>query len=130
MEAEKRIAEIDKETSDLHQTLNKMDNEDHPDDSDFDGYEKRREPVWAKIGALSREKRLIMTPTFRELPTYGDVMSLKQFISCVKSGGFIDYDGHGCYVKDGKATDINIYPSDHHYKSIRKDFDTIIWFNR
>jgi hypothetical protein len=57
-------------------------------------------------------------------------MSLKNFISNVKSGGFIDYDGFGRYVRNNEESDITILPSDIKHKSIRKDFDTIIWFNK
>jgi len=57
-------------------------------------------------------------------------MPLDKFIDFVKEGGFIDYDGFGNYVKNNEISDIEIYPSDLKYHSIRKDFDTIIWFNR
>jgi len=83
-----------------------------------------------KIAELSREKRLIMPYELSELPNYGDVMTIKKFIACVKAGGFIDDDGYGYYVKDGKKTDVTIHPSDVHHKALRKGFDTIIWFNR
>jgi len=130
MDSANRITEIDKEIQELYATLKKMDDEDHPDDNTFEGFEERREPVHKKLGKLSREKRLLMTPEYDTLPDYGSVMSMKDFLSCVRSGGFIDYDGHGCYVKDGKISNINIYPSDVAHKAVRKDFDTIIWFNR
>lgn len=65
-----------------------------------------------------------------ELSDYGDVMSLESFIECVKDGGFIDYDGFGYYVKDGKESNVMIIPSDVKRKRIRTDFDTVIWFNR
>ena len=57
-------------------------------------------------------------------------ISLKDFIECVKCGGFINYDGYGKYVKNGMETDIEIYPSDVKNKNVRKEFDKIIWFNR
>ena len=69
-------------------------------------------------------------PVFDELSDYGDVMPLTAFIECVKDGGFIDYDGFGYYVRDGKESDIMIHPSDIKRGNVRKDFDTIIWFNR
>lgn len=67
---------------------------------------------------------------FDEMPTYGDVMLLSDFIDNVKGGGFIDYDGFGNYCRDNKMSNIEIYPSDVKRESIRTDFDTIIWFNR
>jgi len=83
-----------------------------------------------KLSLASRKYRLIKTPVYSELSTFGSVMPLKEFISCCKSGGFINYDGFGLYVKDGKESDIEIYPSDIKNKCVRKDFDTVIWFNR
>jgi hypothetical protein len=73
---------------------------------------------------------MIMPYVLNEMPTYGDVMSLADFIESVEDGGFIDYDGHGYYVKDDKASNIMIIPSDVKFNSIRKDFDKVVWFNR
>lgn len=83
-----------------------------------------------KCASIEREIRMIKEPVFSELPTFGTVMSLEEFIDDCNSGGFIDYDGYGRYVRDGKQSDIYIHPSDIRYKRVRKDFDTIIWFNR
>lgn len=96
----------------------------------FGEYENWIRGVGDEMERLSRQVRLIEEPTFSEIPDYGDVMSLKEFIDCVESGGFIDYDGSGNYVRDGKMSNISIYPSDVENSSVRKDFDTIIWFNR
>ena len=59
-----------------------------------------------------------------------DVMTIKEFTNAVKSGIFIDTDGYGRYVKDNKKTNIEILPSDVKYQAIRKDFNTIVWFNK
>ena len=102
--------------------------------ADFDEYQekinKACQPELGQLIKLETKLRMEKEPVFSELPDYGDVMSLKDFIENVKCGGFIDYDGYGNYVKDGKETDIEIYPSDVKKGNIRKDFDTIIWFNR
>ena len=132
---EESLKEIEVETNKLYEVINKKDKEWYADkkndDKPFDAYWKRvQQPESSKIATLSREKRLIMPYKFDELPDYGDVMSLKSFIDCVNEGGFIDYDGHGYYVKDNKESNIMIIPSDVEYNSIRKDFDTIVWFNR
>jgi hypothetical protein len=37
-----------------------------------------------------------------EIDEYSDVMTVKDFIACCECHGFIDYDGYGCPVKDGK----------------------------
>lgn len=96
----------------------------------LDKYLEAIEPYREVLAALSRKKRLIMPYELDDMPDYGDVMSLNDFIETVRDGGFIDYDGSGNYVKDGKMSNIDIYPSDVEYGAIRKDFDTIIWFNR
>ena len=82
------------------------------------------------VAEASRKYRMVKTPIFSELPDYGDVMSLEDFIDNVNCGGFIDYDGSGNYVKDGKESDITIKPSDVKRGTIRTDFDTIVWYNR
>jgi hypothetical protein len=86
--------------------------------------------VNTKVAIKSRAYRLVKKPIFSELSTFGDVMKLDEFIECCEDGSFIDYDGFGRYVKNNMESDIDIYPSDVKHKSIRTDFDTIIWFNR
>ena len=65
-----------------------------------------------------------------EIDSDDDVMTIKEFINAVKSGLFVDTDGYGRYVKDNKKTNITISPSDVKYQAIRKDFNTIVWFNK
>jgi len=79
---------------------------------------------------LLKTKRMTKNPEFYPIPTYGDRMTLKDFIENCKSGGFIDYDGFGNYVSGDMMTDIEIYPSDIKSNSIRYEFSEIIWFNR
>mgnify|MGYP000856000623 CR=1 FL=1 len=78
----------------------------------------------ARIRLLKKDYEL------KNKPEYGDVLSLTDFIDNCKSGGFIDYDGYGYYMKDGKVTDIEIYPSDINKGFIRKDMDGVLWLNR
>lgn len=118
-------AEIEKLNAKVSEVWNRM--EDYPTYSLF---EKALEPYTSQIDAYDRELRMLMPVEYDDLPDYGTVMSLKEFIENVKSGGFIDYDGYGSYVKDGKESNITIYPSDIAYGVIREGFDTIIWYNR
>lgn len=118
----KRFAELDK--------LSKSEQENYNHFKSWNEFKAHMKPEWDAIGKLSREQRLIMPFELSELPTYGDVMPLSEFIECVKCGGFINDDGYGNYVKDGKITDVEIYPSDVKHKSIRTDADTMIWFNK
>ena len=97
----------------------------------WDLYSKYMKPYWEAQRKLDRERRMLITPEFtRDCEKDDDVMSLKDFIEAVKDGCFIDYDGFGHYVRDGKMSNIDIYPSDIQYDSIRDDFDTIVWFNK
>lgn len=58
-----------------------------------------------------------------------DVYTVEEFLSHCESGSFIDYDGFGYPVKDGKADEsLCIYPS--RRDEIPKDATHIVWFNR
>lgn len=97
----------------------------------YDEFEIAIAPFQAKIRALDRELRMLMPcELIGEIEKDDCVMSIKEFVSQVKSGMFIDYDGWGRYIKDGKKTNIQILPSDIKYNAIRKGFDTIVWFNK
>jgi hypothetical protein len=101
-----------------------------PPDLSWTEFENMLKPASEKSMDISRRIRMIKEPKFENIPDYGDVMSLKNFIENVECGGFIDYDGSGNYVRDGKMSDISIEPSDVDNNSVRKDFDTIVWFNK
>ena len=69
------------------------------------------------------------------LEEYADIMTLKEFDSCVDSGAFIDYDGFGFPILDnGEAIlddwdDNAIKPSD--YKTwIPENTTHVVWYNR
>ena len=117
----------------LEEARNEYDNiwDNLPLNLDYNEYQKILEPAVKKCAIASRNYRMVKTPNFKyDVPDYGDIMSLKTFISCCESGGFIDYDGDGEYIKDGKMSGITIKPSDIKHNAIRNDFDQIVWFNR
>jgi len=128
MDIEKRLKEIEIELEKVEAEIEEREKTDPL--KGWEIYCAHMQPLWNKESKLDREQRMLKTPEFKKISNYGDVMSLESFIECVKDGGFIDYDGFGRYVKDDKESDINIYPSDIGYGAVRKDFDTIIWFNR
>ena len=102
-----------------------------PDGLSYDEWVDFMDPEQTQLEVLSQKIRLLIEPEFEDLdPTSGDVMSLEQFVESVKCGDFIDYDGHGCYVRGDKESNIVIFPSDVIAGRVRKDFDTIIWFNK
>lgn len=95
--------------------------------SEFDEYMS----VTGKVVVnLSREIKLLKEPQFEEIPNYGDVFSMEDFVTNCLSGGFIDYDGSGNYARDGKMSNISVSPSDITSGRYRKDFDSVVWFNK
>jgi len=125
-----KIKKWDKKKLAEYKKLDKFEQENFDVFKSWNDFKAYMNEVWNIRNELNREKRMIMPYELSELPDYGDVMPLSDFIDRVKSGGFIDYDGSGDYVKDGKISNITIYPSDVKHNSIRNDFDTIIWFNK
>lgn len=51
-------------------------------------------------------------PVFIDHDNFGDLMTTEDWLGCVKCGGFIDYDGHGCLATAEKQTNYEIRPSD------------------
>lgn len=66
-------------------------------------------------------------------PTWGDVMPIDEWMDCVRSGGFIDYDGYGNFATETKYLPChNVYPS-----MVKKPgfifpawATHIVWYNR
>jgi hypothetical protein len=57
------------------------------------------------------------------------VMEISEFMTCVRDKLFIDYDGYGHPVKEGKEdSTIIVYPSG--TIAIPKDATHINWYNR
>lgn len=67
----------------------------------------------------------------KEIPDYGEVFHLDQFIEDCKHNTYIDYDGSG-YYSDGKVmfTDEQVLPSDIVRGKINYSYKFVIWFNR
>jgi hypothetical protein len=124
-----RLEEIEQEIEVLHKKIEEK-KEKWDNSKSWEEYSNYMSPEWTSLAILDREKRMIMPYKLSELPDYGDVMSLDEFIVCVNGGDFIDYDGFGYYVEHGKETNIMIVPSDVKHNSIRREFHTIIWYNR
>lgn len=61
-----------------------------------------------------------------------DLMTWEEFMDCVESGFFIDYDGHGELATSDSVSDVRVYPSEAgrpDYK--RPDWAThVVWYNR
>jgi len=84
---------------------------------------------------------------WENIPDYGTLMTLREFIENCLNGDFIDYDGHGCYATENKMSNIVVRPSDiikyNHpeglvdpstmelkRENVKYEFTHVIWFNR
>lgn len=61
-------------------------------------------------------------------PEHGDVMTREDWLVCVKDGSFIDDDGYGYAMKDGKADPTPLYPSGS--ENLPEDATHVVWFNK
>ena len=67
----------------------------------------------------------------KEIPEYGDHMTLEEWVNAVNSGAFIDYDGDGHLATADKCSDIVIKPSSLKDDFVIPDWVThIVWYNR
>ena len=122
---------LEKQIEELEVILEEKDkNWDWSADLPYGEYCNYMQPERKKIAELDRKLRLIRPYELSELSNFGDIIMLNDFIEACKAGLFFNSDGFGKYVKDDMETDIEIYPSDIKHNSIRKEFDTIIWFNK
>lgn len=126
----RRIKEINQQIEILNHKIDAVD-ETWDFKKDFYEYQEALEPYSSEVEKLDRERRLITNDyTLEPISKGSTVMTLKQFIKNVKCGGFIDYDGSGNYAIGNEESNISIYPSDVEFKSLRKDFDKVVWYNR
>lgn len=131
MELEERVEKLEKEISEIEKFLSSKDDEFIGKTKSFNEYSEKRRPYTSKIARLDRQRRLIMPAVAQgKVENSDDIMSIEHFIVNCKCGGFIDYDGFGRYVKDGIEYNVEIIPSDVKHNSIRKDFNSIVWYNR
>lgn len=62
----------------------------------------------------------------------GDIMPLNEWLDCVQSGGFIDYDGHGSLATKSGYSSVDISPSDITVLKVKIPswVTHIVWYNR
>lgn len=91
----------------------------------------RDDVMWLiyEIMRLRARVKAIKTGIYTEpLPNYGDLITVKDWLQSVANNYFIDYDGSGHPVKDGKMSKQNIYPSI--ADELPEDATHVMWFNR
>jgi len=67
---------------------------------------------------------------FRPISKHGDFMTLKEWLSNVEDGGFIDYDGWGNLATSSEVSNINIHPSQAEYFKFPEWATHIEWYNK
>jgi len=60
----------------------------------------------------------------------GNLFTVEEFLECVQSGGFIDYDGFGKYYDGKKTVDGLVFPSEVVKNGLKPGFTHIVWYNR
>ncbi len=67
----------------------------------------------------------------REIPSYGDLMTLEEFEMAVTCHAFLDEDGTG-YYSDGihMSTNVAAVPSRIIEGDVRREYSHIVWFNK
>lgn len=61
----------------------------------------------------------------REIPDYGDVMTIDEWNDAVELGLFTTYDGQGYYCKDGKMSNLEVFTV-----TTPHDATHVCWFNK
>lgn len=67
---------------------------------------------------------------FRDIPKYGDLMPLEEFIDYVEDGGFIDCDGSGELATSTQVSNVDISPSDIGWIEIPEWVTHVVWYNK
>jgi hypothetical protein len=73
----------------------------------------------------------VLEADWSDIPDYADVMSVDEWLHAVECGGFIDYDGHGYYVRDDKMDRNQLAkPSTAKEQPPKEGYTHVAWFNR
>ena len=68
--------------------------------------------------------------SLQPIPEYCDLMTIAQFVESVKTGLFIDYDGHGYYANSKYMSTVLVTPSDIRRCGPLQGWTHVAWFNR
>jgi len=69
-------------------------------------------------------------PYVNDLPDYGDLFTLSEFIDSCKNTLFTNDDGHGYLVKNKKMQAVEFYPSQALASTFESDATHVMWFNK
>ena len=66
----------------------------------------------------------------KPIPSYGHLMTVKEYVKAVKSNCFIDYDGYGYYASKTEMSEEIAIPSETFQNGPKSGFPYVVWFNR
>jgi len=69
-------------------------------------------------------------PELKDLPSYGDLITLADFKTDVEGKGFMDCDGTGYLATKDKMSHTKVYPSSFNTMKIDSMFTHVMWFNK
>lgn len=110
---------------------------EHPkafEDVSFEDWASDGHTIFANGRANARHRlrmeraRPLPTVDYVDTPRIGDVMTVAHWREACEDGCFIDYDGFGSPMKDGKVARMTLYPSQRHLVPL--DATHIEWYNR
>ena len=130
--SDKKIKELKKEQTRLSKEYSKKANSIDCTTVSYEEYCEQLKPISKKLAEIAHELQVLEPVEWDEIPDYGDLMTLEDWLECVKYGGFIDYDGFGRYSDGKRESNKEVRPS--HVKKGRllknPEFTHIVWFNR
>jgi len=126
------LEKINEKIDQITKKRDKAMNEFNFDDSSFEDWNDLHAPFTEQLAPLFYEKAKLERLEWEELDDLGDLMTMEDWIDCVKSGGFIDYDGHGYYSDGKRESNKIIHPSDVRRGHLleNEEFTHVVWYNR
>ena len=78
------------------------------------------------------EKIIFLSMNLYKHDDYGDLMTVKKWLSCVKDKLFIDDDGEGYWATRTKRTDTPVWPSMTYNPNFKvpKGITHVVWYNK
>jgi len=99
----------------------------------IDQYMDEMHRIWELKKPLLFQKYKLEEIVFGdEIDKSSDLMTLKEFVNCCTSGGFIDYDGNGYYASATHESNIPAIPSMITSKMILDNplLTHVVWYNK
>ena len=62
--------------------------------------------------------------------SYGDLMTIDEFIKSVEDGSLTNYDGSGRLATATRESNISVKPSDYWYGALDTQWTHVMWFNK